>query len=179
VQNAPYSQTFRYLNEHRGIFDVDDLLGVCLSDIQRQPKYIRIRFANVDKTRRNKEVHKPVQLEGTNPMVVQLTGLVTDHNYFQAVPLLKLNNQLDHPWVGFRLREHEAPKLIPGERALLIENHPIQVLFQRQLSLFVGIESQMMPTVHLGQFELEILCRPFAGSIIPTVCKQDTSDIDE
>ena len=63
VKNASNSQTFRDLDEHRGVFDVDYLPGGCLSDVQRRPKDVRVGLADVDEAGANKRIHKPVQLE--------------------------------------------------------------------------------------------------------------------
>ena len=77
------------------------------------------------------------------------------------------------------MREHEAPKLSPGERSLLVEDHPTQIFFQRELSLLVGVEGQVMPILHLGQLQLEVRRRPFAGMMIPPVGEQDAADIQK
>jgi hypothetical protein len=54
-----------------------------------------------------------------------------------------------------------------------------QTFFQGELSLLVGVEGQVMPILHLGQIQLEIRRRPFAGMMIPTVGEQDTPDIQK
>jgi hypothetical protein len=36
-----------------------------------------------------------------------------------------------------------------------------------------------MPILHLGQLQLEVRCRPFAGMMIPPVGEQDTPDIQK
>ena len=68
VANASNPQTFRDLDEHRLVIDIDDLLGWRLGDIQRKPKNVRIGFAEVDKAGGNKEVYELIQLEPSNPM---------------------------------------------------------------------------------------------------------------
>src|SRR5208283_1566966 len=85
----------------------------------------------------------------------------------------------DHLGIRLRLREHEAPKLSPGERSLFVEDHPTQILFQRELSLLVSVEGQVMPILHLGQLQLEVRRRPFAGMMIPPVGEQDAADIQK
>src|ERR1019366_6873134 len=65
------------------------------------------------------------------------------------------------------------------ERSLLVEDHPTQIFFQRELSLLVGVEGQLMPILHLGPLQLEVLRRPSAGMMIPTVGEQDTADIQK
>ena len=50
---------------------------------------------------------------------------------------------------------------------------------QRELSLLVGVESQVMPIFHLSQLQLEFRRRPFAGMMIPPVGGQDTADIQK
>jgi hypothetical protein len=63
VKNASNPQTFRDLDEHRGVFDIDDLPGWRLGDVQRKPKDVRVGLAEVDEAGGNKGIHKPVQLE--------------------------------------------------------------------------------------------------------------------
>jgi len=41
VQNTANPQTFRDLNEHRGVLDIDDLLSRHLGDVQRQLEDIK------------------------------------------------------------------------------------------------------------------------------------------
>ena len=60
------------VNEHRRVFDIEDLLDRRLGNVQRQPKDVRVRFSQMDKTGGNKEIHEPVQLELANPIRIQL-----------------------------------------------------------------------------------------------------------
>jgi len=53
VENAPNPQTLRDLDEHRGVFDIDDLTGWHLGDIQRQPEHVSVGLADVHKAGRN------------------------------------------------------------------------------------------------------------------------------
>jgi hypothetical protein len=100
------------------------LPGRSLGDVERQPKDVLVGLAEVDEAGGNKRIHKPGQLELANPIRIQFPPLVADHGDLQPVPDLELGDQLDHLAVGFRLREHEAPKLSPGERSLLVEDDP-------------------------------------------------------
>ena len=80
MKNASNPQTFRDLNEHRRIFDIDDVLRRRLGDVQRKPKHFHIGLADVDETRRNKSVNKPVELELPNPMRIHCARFVADHS---------------------------------------------------------------------------------------------------
>jgi hypothetical protein len=60
VKNAWNPQPFRDLDEHWGIFDIDYLPGRCLGYVQRKPKDVRVRLADVDEAGRNKRIHKLV-----------------------------------------------------------------------------------------------------------------------
>ena len=169
VKNASNPQTFRDPDEHRGVFDIDYLSGWRLGDVQRQPEDVRVGLADVDEARGNKEIDKPIQLELSNPIRIQFARFVADHGDLQPVPDLDLSNQFDHFGIRFRLREHEVPKLRPGERSLLIEDHTTQIFFQRELSLLVYVEDQVMPILHLGPLKFEIPRGAFAGMMIPPV----------
>jgi hypothetical protein len=48
VKNASNPQPFRDLDEHRGVIDIDYLSGRRLGDVQRQPKDVHVRLAEVD-----------------------------------------------------------------------------------------------------------------------------------
>jgi hypothetical protein len=54
VKNASDTQAFRDLDEHGRILDIDYLPGRRLGDVQRKPKDIRVRFADVDEAGGNK-----------------------------------------------------------------------------------------------------------------------------
>jgi hypothetical protein len=45
VKNASNPQTFRDLDEDRGVFDIDCLPGWRLGDVQRKPKDVRVGLA--------------------------------------------------------------------------------------------------------------------------------------
>ncbi|MDO8793853.1 MAG: hypothetical protein Q7J25_04455 [Vicinamibacterales bacterium] len=91
VKNASNPQTFRDLDEHRGVFDIDYLPGWRLGDVQRKPKDVRVEFADVDEAGGNKRIHKPVQLELANPMRMQFPSFVADYDDLQSVPDLELS----------------------------------------------------------------------------------------
>ena len=61
VQNASDSQTFRDLDEHWGVVDIDHLAGWRLGDVQRKPKNVRVGLPDVNETGGDKRIHQPVQ----------------------------------------------------------------------------------------------------------------------
>jgi hypothetical protein len=130
--------------------------------------------AEVDKAGGNEKIHKPVKFGPSNPISIQFVCFVVDRADLQPVPDLELCDELDHLGVRFRLREHEAAKLSPGERSVLVKDHLTQIFFHRQLSFLVRVEGQVMPILHLGHLQLEVRRRPFAGMTIPPVGEQDT-----
>ena len=101
VKNASNPQAFRDLNEHRRVFDIDDPPGWRLGDVQCQPKNVRVWLADVDEAGGHKRIHNPVQLELANPMAIQFTRFVADHDNLQPMPNLELSHQLDHLGVRF------------------------------------------------------------------------------
>jgi len=123
VKNASNTQPFRYLDEHRRIFDVGYLPDGRLDDIQCKTKNVCVGFADVDKAGGNKRIHEPGQLELSNPILIQFTPFITNYGDLKPVSDLELSDQLDYLGVRFRLREHAAAKLSPGKRSLLIEDH--------------------------------------------------------
>ena len=179
MHDASNSQAFRDLSEHRSIFDIDDLPGGRLDDVQRKPKNIFIRLVEVDEARGNEGIHKFSQLELANPILIQFTPFVTNHGDLEPISILKPGDKRHHFGMRFGLREHEGPKLGAGERPFFIENDTAQIFFQRQLSHFVGSEDQAMTILHVRQVELEVRCSSFAGVTIPAVAEQDPADIQK
>src|SRR5512135_552182 len=93
VKNASNPQTFRDLDEHRGVFDIDYLPGWHLGDVKRQAKDVRVGLADVDVAGGNKRIHKTVQLKLSNPICIQFAPFVADHGDLQPVPDLELSDQ--------------------------------------------------------------------------------------
>jgi len=60
VKNASNPQTFRDLEKHRGVFDIDYLFGWNPHGIERNTKDIRVRLSQLDEAGRNKRIHKLV-----------------------------------------------------------------------------------------------------------------------
>src|ERR1019366_4982721 len=89
VKDASDPQTFRDLDEHRGVFDIDYLPGWRLGDVQRKPKDVRVGLADVDEAGGNKGIYKPVQVELSNPVRIQFASFVADHDDFESVVCLE------------------------------------------------------------------------------------------
>src|SRR5674476_582562 len=70
VKNTFNPQILRDPDEHRVIFNIDNTPDGHLGNIQRKSENVYIRFADVDKARRNKGIHKSVQLELSNPILI-------------------------------------------------------------------------------------------------------------
>ena len=118
MKNALNSQALSNLNEHRSIVDKDCLRGLDLSYVQSKPENVHVGLADVNVARGNEAIHELIQFELPNSIRIQLAPFVADDGYLHPQPELKLRNQLDHLRERFRLRKHEAPKLITGERPL-------------------------------------------------------------
>ena len=92
MKDASNPQTFRDLDEHRGIFDIDYLPGWRLRDVQCKPKDIRVWLADMDEAGGDEEIHERVQLELVNPIIVHYARLVADDGDLQPVPELELRD---------------------------------------------------------------------------------------
>ena len=77
VQNASNPQTFCDLDEHSGIFDIDDLTGWHLGDIQRQPEHVSVGLADVHKAGGNEGIHRSPSIELSLP----LNSSILQRNY--------------------------------------------------------------------------------------------------
>ena len=96
MKDASNPKSFRDLDEHRGVFDIDHLPGRRLGDVQRKPKDVRVGLADVDEAGGDKGVHELVQLELVNPIIIHYARFVADNDDLQPVPDLELSDQLDH-----------------------------------------------------------------------------------
>jgi hypothetical protein len=61
----------------------------------------------------------------------------------------------------------------------LIKHDSIEVILEREPSLFVRFEVQSVPLLHVGPLQLEMFRRPSAGMMIPSIGEQDTADVQE
>jgi hypothetical protein len=127
----------------------------------------------------NEKVHKTVELEFANPMQIQFAPFIADDGDLEFVPGLEPADQFNHFRMRFRLREHEAPKFGPRERAFPVKDDPIQIFRQRQLADLVGVERQVMPVFQFLEVEVEPVCRRFPGLVIPAVGQQHASDVQK
>ena len=177
MKNASNPQALRDLNKHRSVFDIDDVLRRRLGNVQRKPKDVCVGLADVNEARGNKGVDKLVELKLANAICIHRARFVADHGDLQTVPDLESRDQIDHLGVRFRLREHEAPKLIPCEGSLLVEDHPTQVFLERKLPLFMSFEDEAVPLFHLRPRQLEVLRSSSASVMIPTVGEQYSANI--
>jgi hypothetical protein len=59
VKDAANPQTLRDLDEHPGVFDIDDLPGWHLGDVQRQPKDVHVGFTEMNEAGGDKKVYQP------------------------------------------------------------------------------------------------------------------------
>src|ERR1700733_6979217 len=125
MEDAPNPKTFRDLDEQRGVFDIDNLPGGPLGNVQRQFENILVRFSETNEAGGNKSIYKSVQLELSNPVGIQFARFVADNDNLQPIFGLQVANQCNHFGERLRLREHEASKLGPCESTLLIKNHPV------------------------------------------------------
>jgi hypothetical protein len=78
--------------EHRGVFDIDYLPGWRLGDVQPKPKGVRVGLADMDEAGGNKRIHKPVQLELSNPIHIPFASFVADHGDLQPMPDIELSD---------------------------------------------------------------------------------------
>lgn len=92
MKDAANSQIFRDLHKHRGVPDINDLPGLRLSDIQRKPKDVGVGFADMNKAGGNKLIHKSVQFEFLNPILVQFASCIADCDNLQSAPNLELSD---------------------------------------------------------------------------------------
>jgi hypothetical protein len=176
VKNASHPQTFRDLDEHRRVVDKGDLLaGVWARSSARR----KISTSGLRMPTKQEEMKVSANWSSLNlRMRCALTArdsLLTTTIFSYAA--LELSDKFDHPGVRLRLSEHEVPKLVPRECSLFIKDHPAEIFLKAKLSFFVGLEDQAMALVHLRPIQIEVLGRPFAGQMVPSIGEQDSADI--
>ena len=106
-----------------------------------------------------KKSMKVRQPEFCDAVLGQLPPLVADDGHLEVIAGLEPADQVDHLRKGLRLGVHEVLEVLLREGALVVEDHPVQVLVEAQLSLFVGVEGEMVPLVHLVAVQGEALTR--------------------
>lgn len=83
MEYALNSHSLCDLHEHWSIVDEDCLLRPYLSDVESQPKDVRIGLTNVNEAGGYEAVCQPVQLESLDPICIQLTRFIADDRYLQ------------------------------------------------------------------------------------------------
>jgi len=108
-ENASNAQSFRDLDEHRRVVDVDDpRRGVwATSNASRKMFTSGLRMWTKQEVLMT-GIREPVQLERANAICIHLAGFIADDNDLQAIPDLETCNQLDHSGVRLRLRKDEV-----------------------------------------------------------------------
>src|SRR5665254_13290 len=96
-------------------FYIDDVPGWCLGDIQRKLKDLCVGLAEVDEAGGNKRIHKFIQLELSNPILIQFAPFVTDHADLESVLCFEFADKLDHARAPLRLSEPEVLEPKPSE----------------------------------------------------------------
>src|SRR5665254_21437 len=71
-------------------FYIDDVPGWCLGDIQRKLKDLCVGLAEVDEAGGNKRIHKFIQLELSNPILIQFAPFVTTTQILSPYCVLSL-----------------------------------------------------------------------------------------
>jgi hypothetical protein len=66
--------------------------------------------------------------------------------------------------------------ILQSERSQFRAHGP--VIRVKNVSNLVGVKGQVMPILHLGQIQLEVRRRPFAGMMIPPVIQKQRRDRD-
>ena len=101
-------------------------------------------------------------------MGIHRSRLVADDDHLQAALRFELGGQSKHLWIGLRLSKHEVAKLVARKGTLFKEHHPIQVFFERHLTLLVSLEDKAVTPVHLGPIELEVFSGALARQVVPS-----------
>ncbi|MDB6153263.1 MAG: hypothetical protein JWL90_1716 [Chthoniobacteraceae bacterium] len=60
-----------------------------------------------------------------------------------------------------------------------MEDNSPQVFIERQLTLFVSVESQMVPGFQISRIQVEFLDCPSANVMVPPIGKEDAPDIEK
>ncbi len=89
--NAADAQGFGNLDEHGTVFNIKDLCGRNLGDIQSHSKDVRVGLAKMDEARGNEKIYEPIELECSNPMGCQLAPFIAHHRNLQ--PALRLSRR--------------------------------------------------------------------------------------
>ncbi len=174
-----HTDAIRDLDEHRAVLDVRDVLRRNLRHVESEAEDIPVGLAKFDKARDDEEIDELGQIELADAVLGQLASFVADGRDLEAVADCEVADHVDHIGIRLGLVEHELSKVLAGERARLVKDNAVQVLWQCELTDFVGVEREVMPLVNLVAVQSEFGGRAFTRVVVPPVGQKDAAQVQE
>ena len=120
MSDPSYPQSFGHLHEHRPVIYINHLFNRDLGNIQRHPPDIRIRLPEMNETGRDKEIHKLIQPELPDPMLILIplpslrltTAIFFSPYWWPSMPGSSRSCQ-DR---AADCSEHKSPELVHGKK---------------------------------------------------------------
>src|SRR6266852_5655992 len=177
IVNRFNPQLSRIFQVQRPVIDEHAFLRRPLCHLQRDPIYHLLRLPRVQITRAEEHLEIPPQMKRRNPVFVQLQRLVVDR---PDKILSHTRHSIQHR-PRFRelprLREHERRELLAREGPRPVEQRPIQIFIQRNISRIKRWKRKVVPVLKLIPIQMKRFRRRPARPGAPPVGQNDTANI--
>jgi hypothetical protein len=177
--NGVHPQAPRAFQVQRPVIDEKAFLGRALRDFKRDAKNRLFGLAGVNITGAEENQKVPSKVEGLNAVLVELQRLIIDGAYKVFPGARDLIKKGARFRVFLGLREHKGDELFAGEAALAIEQCPVEIFIQGDLSGVEGREGKIMAVLKFLPIEAKSVCGFFSRSAVPAICQDDAADVPE
>src|SRR5260370_12371809 len=179
IVDGIHPQAPRTIQVQRPVVNEKTLLRGALGDFQRDAKdrLLGLAGAHVTGAEENQKVSS--KIEGLNAVFVELQRLIIDgaDKVFPVARNLVQNGARLR--VFFGVREHEGGELLAGEAELAIEQGPVEIFIQGDLSAVEGREREIVAVMKFLPIQVESVCGFFSRSAVPAICQDDAADVPE
>src|SRR5260370_14835448 len=150
-----------------------------LGDLQSHAKDQLLGIPGSDVTGAEENEKVPSKVEGLDAVLVELQRLVVDgaDKIFPGAGDLIENGARLRKFLG--LREHESGEFLACETARAIEQCPVEIFVQGDLSGVEGREREVVAILKFFPIQVKNICCFFSRSAVPTICQDDAADVPE
>jgi hypothetical protein len=177
MMNYVHAQAPRILQIHGAVVNENALLRGFLRYFQGNSKDGFLRFSRMDIAGAEKCLEVATEIELCNAVIVQFQRLVVDRcdEVFAGECGPRKNGASFRIFLG--LGKHKRDKFFAGEGMRAVEESPIQILVQSDLSRVESGEGEVVAVLEILPIELESFRSTAARFAIPTVGKNNAADI--
>src|SRR5712664_1628274 len=175
MMNGVHPKAPRAFQVQGTVINEKTLLRLALGDFQSHAKdqLLGLPGSNVTGAEENEKV--PAKVEGLDAVLVELERLVvygTDKIFPRARELIE-NGARFREFLG--LREHESDEFLACETARAIEQCPVEIFVQGDLSGVEGREREIVAILKFFPIQVKSVCGLLSRSAVPTICQDDAT----